>query len=254
MWKYFGTLVNTLTIILGSIIGLALKNRKPSVQKQSKRDPLPSTMMVCLGFCTIFAAASGLSGVESGAQAIVVVASMVLGLLIGYLLRIDDRINALGERLVKNGADTGVANPAAGFVTACLLFCIGSMTILGSFESAANASGGLDLNCHTTLLIKSLLDFTSSVCLSVTYGASVMASAAFVLAFQGGLTLLASAIQPFLNRINALPMINCIGSLILLCIAANLIGVKKIKTADYLPAIFLPILICRVLELFGVAL
>lgn len=254
MWKYFGTLVNTLTIILGSIIGLALKNRKPSVQKQSRRDPLPSTMMVCLGFCTIFAAASGLSGVESGAQAIVVVASMVLGLLIGYLLRIDDRINALGERLVKNGADTGVANPAAGFVTACLLFCIGSMTILGSFESAANASGGLDLNCHTTLLIKSLLDFTSSVCLSVTYGASVMASAAFVLAFQGGLTLLASAIQPFLNRINALPMINCIGSLILLCIAANLIGVKKIKTADYLPAIFLPILICRVLELFGVAL
>lgn len=254
MYKYFGTLVNTLTVVLGSLIGLALKKRRSVAPKAAKRAPLSDTMMVCLGFCTIFAAASGLLGVESGAQAIVVVASMVLGLLIGYFLRIDDRINALGERLVKNSADSAVANPAAGFVTACLLFCIGSMTILGSFESAANGVGALDLNCHTTLLIKSLLDFTSSVCLSVTYGASVMASAAFVLVFQGGLTLLASAIQPFLSRINALPMVNCVGSLILLCIALNLIGLKKIKTADYLPAIFLPILVCWVLSLFGIAL
>lgn len=254
MWKYFGTLINTLTVVLGSLIGLALKNKRPKAQTQTKREPLPSVMMVCLGFCTIFAAASGLLGVESGTQAIVVVASMVLGLLIGYFLRIDDHINALGDRLVRDRGDGGSTNPAAGFVTACLLFCIGSMTILGSFESATNPVGALDLNCHTTLLIKSLLDFTSSMCLSVTYGASVMASAAFVLVFQGGLTLLASAIQPFLNRINALPMVNCVGSLILLCIAMNLIGIKKIKTADYLPAIFLPILICWVLELFGVVL
>ena len=105
-----------------------------------------------------------------------------------------------------------------------------------------------------TLLIKSLLDFVSSTCLSVTYGASVMASAAFVLLFQGGLTLLASFIQPFLIRINALPMVNCVGSLILLSIAMNLIGLKKMKTADYLPALFLPILICALLSNFGVAL
>jgi len=254
MWKYFGTLVNALAVIIGSLIGVALKKRKPASEKKSKRAPLPATMMVCLGFCTIFAAASGLIGVESGTQAIVVVVSMVLGLLIGYILRIDDRINALGDHLVKNNGGATAANPAEGFVTACLLFCIGSMTILGSFEGAMNGPGKLDLNCHTTMLIKSLLDFTSSICLSVTFGASVMASAAFVLLFQGGLTLLASFIQPFLTRINALPMVNCVGSLILLCIAMNLIGVKKIKTADYLPAIFLPILICWIMNAFGVAL
>ncbi|MBQ3574523.1 MAG: DUF554 domain-containing protein [Clostridia bacterium] len=254
MWKYFGTMVNALAVIIGSLIGVALKKRKPSAGKKAKRDPLPATMMVCLGFCTIFAAASGLIGVESGTQAIVVVVSMVLGLLIGYILRIDDRINALGDRFMKKSGDSAAANPAEGFVTACLLFCIGSMTILGSFEGAMNGPGGLDLDCHTTMLIKSLLDFTSSICLSVTFGASVMASAAFVLLFQGGLTLLASFIQPFLTRINALPMVNCVGSLILLCIAMNLIGVKKIKTADYLPAIFLPILICWILSLFGVVL
>ena len=78
-----------------------------------------------------------------------------------------------------------------------------------------------------------------------------MASAAFVILFQGGLTLLASFIQPFLAEINALPMVNCVGSLILLAIAMNLLGVKKSKTADYLPAIFLPILICWALALLG---
>ena len=125
------------------------------------------------------------------------------------------------------------------------------MTILGSFESARNGSGPLDLNCHTTLLIKSLLDLVSSTCLSVTYGASVLASAGFVVLFQGALTLLASNVQPFLNAINALPMVNCVGSLILLTIALNLMDIKKTKTADYLPAIFLPILICWILGRFG---
>lgn len=254
MWKYFGTFVNVLTIVAGSGIGLALRHRgRVRVRTASSREALPDVMMPCLGLCTVFAAASGLLGVESGAQAIVVVASMVLGLLAGYALRLDDRITALGDRMVQRmGGDADAANPAAGFVTACLLFCIGSMTILGAFEGAQNGAGGLEMRCHTTLLIKSLLDFVSSACLSITWGASVMASALFVLLFQGGLTLLASFIQTFLARINALPMINCVGSLILLAIAMNLLGVKKMKTADYLPAIFLPILICWLLTSFGV--
>lgn len=256
MWKYFGTFVNALAVVCGACVGLALRRKgKNKASNDAKRAPLPDTMMQCLGLCTIFAAASGLLGVESGAQAIVVVASMVLGLLLGYALRLDDRIQALGDHLVKRtGGAKDVQNPAAGFVTACLLFCIGSMTILGSFEAAANGSDGLELNCHTTLLIKSLLDFVSSACLSVTYGISVMASAAFVLLFQGGLTLLASFIQPFLAQINALPMVNCVGSLILLAISLNLLNVKKLKTADYLPAIFLPIVLGWVLRLFGVQL
>ncbi len=254
MWKYFGTFVNVLTVILGSCIGLALR-RRGGAAGEARREPLPDVMMACLGLCTVFAAASGLIGVESGAQAIVVVASMVGGLLIGYLLRIDDHINALGDKLAaKAGGGEKLSNPAAGFVTACMLFCIGSMTILGSFEGAQNGPGGLDLNCHTTLLIKSLLDFVSSTCLAATYGASVIASAGFVLVFQGGLTLLASFVQPFLVSINVLPMMNCVGSLILLAIAMNLLGLRKTKTADYLPAIFLPILICALLNLGGIIL
>lgn len=260
MWKYFGVLCNTLTVLLGAGFGLFLRARaqkSPSaaghqIGKLPPREDLSTVMMVCLGFCTISAAVGGLIGVESGEQALVVVVSMVLGFLIGWTLRIDDRLNLLGDKLlekVTHGKAAGVKNPAEGFVTACLLFCIGSMTILGAFESAANPSGALDLDCHTTYLIKSLLDLCSSVCLTVTFGVSVIASAAFVLVFQGVLVMLASTIQPFLVQINAMPAVNCVGSLIILAIAMNIIGIKKIKTADYLPALFLPILICWLMSL-----
>lgn len=252
MWQYFGVLCNTITVLVGSSLGLFLRARAAKAADRVKDDTFPPredlsvAMMVCLGFCTIFAAAGGLVGIESGGQALVVVVSMVLGFLMGWALRIDDRLNLLGDRIlekVSRGKTAGAKNPAEGFVTACLLFCVGSMTILGAFESAANPAGGLALESHTTYLIKSLLDLCSSVCLTMTFGISVMASAAFVLVFQGLLVTLAATIQPFLTQIGVMPVINCVGSLIILGIAMNLMGIKKVKTADYLPALFLPILI-----------
>lgn len=251
MWKYFGVLCNTGTVLLGSCLGLLLRGRAgKKAPAEGGREDLPSVMMVCLGFCTIFAAASGLLGTESGAQALIVVFSMAAGFLIGWALRIDDRLNLLGDRVLarfNSGDNAGRANPAEGVVTAILLFCIGSMTFLGSFTSAANPPGGLVLEYHTTLLIKSMLDFVSATCLTVTFGASVMASAAFVLIFQGLLVALAAQLQPFLERIAVMPVLNCVGSLILLAIAVNLLGLKKIKTADYLPALVIPIFICWIL-------
>ncbi len=262
VWKYFGVICNVITVVLGSSLGLLLKRRAgkkspaeaAAAGKYPPRENLPDTMMVCLGFCSVFAAASGLLEVTSGVQALICVGSMAGGLLIGWVLRLDDRLNRMGDALLEKigGAAEGVSNPAEGFVTACLLFCIGSMTVLGSFESAANPADHLALECHTMLLIKSLLDFVSSTCLSVTYGVSVMASAAFVLVLQGALVALASVLQPFLERTGAMPAVNCVGSMIILTIAVNLIGLKKIKTADYLPALFLPILVCWLLTSFGV--
>ncbi len=249
MWKYFGVICNTITVLMGSGLGLLLRKRSAGGAKTSSRESLPGVMMTCLGFCTIFAAASGLIGVETGAQALIVVFSMAAGLLVGWALRIDDRLNGLGDRLLCrfSSGDADRKNPAEGVVTAVLLFCIGSMTFLGSFQSAANPAGGLELDCHTTLLIKSMLDFVSATCLTVTFGGSVMASAVFVLLFQGLLVALAAQLQPFLERIAVMPPLNCVGSLILLAIAVNLLGLKKIKTADYLPALVLPILICWIL-------
>lgn len=260
MWKYFGVFCNVATVLLGCCLGLFLRSRAAAGAAKAPanggtkalppRENLPEVMMTCLGFCTIFAAASGLLGVENGVQALIVVGSMAAGFLIGWALRIDDHLNLWGDRLLQRTAKSGAPagkNPAEGIVTATLLFCVGSMTFLGSFESAANPAGHLDLNCHTTLLIKSMLDFVSSTCLSVTFGALVLGSAVCVLVFQGALVLLASTIQPFLERIAVMPVMNCVGSLILLAIALNLLGLKKIKTADYLPALVLPIFVCWLL-------
>ena len=263
MWKYFGVLSNVVLVVLGSFLGLLIRGwtrKHPApARKYGKlppQDKLPDSMMVCLGLCTVFAAASGLLGVESGGQALVCVASMVLGLLIGWLLRLDDRLSHLGDVLLERvgGGVPGVQNPAEGVVTATLLFCIGSMAVLGSFESATNPAGHLDLNCHTTLLIKSMLDFVSATCLAVTFGPSVMASAFFVLVYQGALVTMAASIQPFLERTGAMSAVTCVGSLILLAIAMNVMGVRKTKTADYLPALFLPIFICWALTALGVTL
>lgn len=257
MWKYFGVFCNVATVLLGCCLGLILRRRAASAPagaggsgRLPPRESLPEVMMTCLGFCTVFAAASGLVGLQSSVQALIVVGSMAGGFLIGWALRIDDHLNLWGDRLVERVSKNGVPggrNPAEGIVTATLLFCVGSMTFLGSFESAGNPVGHLELSRHTTLLIKSLLDFVSSTCLSVTFGASVLGSAVCVLVFQGLLVALASTLQPFLERIAVMPVLNCVGSLILLAIAVNLIGLKKIKTADYLPALLLPILICWLL-------
>ena len=258
MWKYFGVFCNVITVLLGGCLGLLLRSRadKSSAMVSSPgalppRENLPDVMMVCLGFCTIFAAASGLIGVENGSQALLVVACTAGGFLIGWALRIDDRLNLLGDRILERFSSGGEdqKNPAEGVVTAVLLFCIGSMTFLGSFESAANPAGRLELSCHTTLLIKSMLDFVSATCLTVTFGGSVLASAAFVLVFQGLLVALAAQLQPFLERVAVMPVLSCVGSIILLAIAVNLLGLKKIKTADYLPALVLPILLCWILSL-----
>ncbi|MBQ2619633.1 MAG: DUF554 domain-containing protein [Oscillospiraceae bacterium] len=248
MWKYFGVFCNVATVLLGSGLGLLLRRRTEGGEDPA-RERLPQAMMVCMGFCTVYAAASGLLGTENGTQALIVVFSMAAGLLLGWLLRIDDRLNRLGDRVLARLARAGQtgSNPAEGLVTAVLLFCIGSMTILGAFQSAANPPAALDLDCHTTLLIKSLLDFVSATCLTVSFGPSVMASALFVLLFQGLLVALAAQLQPFLERIAVMPILNCVGSLILLAIAVNLLGLKKIKTADYLPALVIPVLICWIL-------
>lgn len=263
MWKYFGVFSNTVLVLIGGSLGLIMRARaKKSAGARTEmtgknglppREDLQTAMMVCLGFCTIFSAASGLLGVESGAQALICVGSMVVGFLIGWALRIDDRLNLLGDSIMRrfSAVEEGRKNPAEGVVTATLLFCIGSMTFLGSFEGATNPAGALDLSCHTTLLIKSMIDCVAATCLAVTFGASVLGSAACVLVFQGLLVLLASTLQPFLEQIGAMPVINCVGSMILLTISMNLLGLRKIKTADYLPALFLPILICWLISLAG---
>lgn len=220
-----GVITNVVTVLLGSAIGLLCKKGIPG--------KLADAIMMGIGLCTI---CIGVTGLLDGNNALVTIISMVFGAVVGTLLDIDKRINTLGEwvqsRFKKqDGKNVSVAE---GFVTASLLFCVGSMTIVGSLNAGIN-------NDYEMLFTKSVLDFVSSMMLSVSLGIGVMLASVFVLVFQGALVLLAELLAEPLMASGAIGELNCIGSLLILALGLNLIKITKIKVANYLPAlIFAP--------------
>ena len=225
-----GVLVNTITVIIGSCVGLLLKKGIPQ--------RLTTAIMLGIGLCTIYI---GIDGMMAGENTLVLIVSMVLGALVGTWLDLDGKIQALGDwiegKFNHNQSENGTTQVslAQGFVTAALLFCVGSMTIVGSLN--AGISGDNEM-----LFTKSLLDLISSSMLAASLGLGVLLSAVFVLVFQGALVLLASVLAPFLTTA-AIAELTCCGSVLILALGLNLIGLTKFKVADYLPAlVFVPIL------------
>ncbi|MFA7660927.1 MAG: DUF554 domain-containing protein [Anaerovoracaceae bacterium] len=215
-----GVLVNTATVIIGSLIGLLFKK---SISRR-----FTDAIMLGIGLCTIYI---GISGALEGENTLILILSIVLGAAMGTGLDMDKRINDLGDWIEKRfkKADGNSVSVAEGFVTASLLFCIGAMTIVGSLNAGLTGDNEM-------LFTKSLLDLISSLILSVSLGVGVMFAAAFVFAFQGSIVLLAQSLQPILTD-SAIAEITCAGSLLILALGLNLIGLTKIKVANYLPAI-----------------
>ena len=230
-FKYSGVLFNTLTVILGSLIGLAFKRAIPK--------KLTDAMMCAIGICTLYIGISGAISAGGDAQAnpIIPVIAIAVGVALGTLVNIDGALGALGEAVEKRFSKKGGADGkiAEGFVSACLLFCVGSMTVVGGLN--AGISGD-----NTLYFTKSILDFVSSMALSVTLGVGVLFSASFVLLFQGALVLGAGLVEPLLTN-HMICEMNCTGSLLILVIGLNLIGITKIKVADYLGAILMAMLL-----------
>ncbi len=217
----FSVFVNTATVLLGSLIGLLCKKGIPQ--------RLSDAVMTGIGLCTLVI---GITGVFSGENTLVLILSIVLGVIVGELLDLDGRVNRLVERVAGKAAGAGkAAQISQGFITACLLFCIGAMTIVGSLNAGLRGD-------HEMILTKSLLDFISSMMLSATLGIGVLFSAAFVLVFQGAIVLLAQYLAPILSD----PVINeltCAGSLMILALGLNIIGITKIKVINFIPALVL---------------
>ena len=215
-------IVNTLTVIIGSAIGLLLKKGIP--------ERITETLMKGIGLCTLYI---GWSGTLKGENTLVLILSMALGTLIGEGLDLDDKLNrfatGMENRFKKGGEKISLAE---GFVTASLLFCVGAMTIVGSLQ--AGLSGDYEM-----LFTKSVLDLISSM---------IFASSLGIL-FQGGIVLLAQFVAPFLTDAVIAEMV-CSGSLIIFALGLNIIGITKLKVINYLPAIFLPIVLCPVMANF----
>ena len=222
-----GTIVNTIAVIIGGLIGLLLKKGLPS--------RISDAVMTGVALCTIYI---GISGCLDGKNALITVLSIAVGAVIGTLFDLDGKLNRLGESLEKKfkNPTSEKTSVAEGFVSASLLFCVGAMTIVGSLQS------GLTGN-HEMLFTKSLLDFISSIVFASTMGVGVILSGVFVFVYQGAITLLSSFVSPFLSDAVVAEM-TCAGLLLLIGLGLNLLGVTKIKIMNYIPAIFLPILFC----------
>lgn len=223
-----GTYVNVIAVLLGGIIGLLLK--------KGLSERITDTLMKGLGLCTIFL---GISGSLEGKNSMILIISIVVGALIGEGLRLEDRINHFGqflEKKVRKGASDKVS-VAEGFVTASLLFCVGAMTIVGALQS------GLTHN-YEMLFNKSILDFVAAVIFASTLGIGVLFSAGFVLVYQGAITLLAQWLEPFLTDVMICEM-TCAGSVLIIGLGLNMLGLTKLKVMNYVPAVFLPILLCH---------
>ena len=163
---------------------------------------------------------------------LVVILSLAMGSILGELLRIEDRLehlgNWIGSRLSKN--DKGIAK---GFVSASLLYCVGAMAIVGSMES------GLSGN-HQTLYAKSVLDGIGSVLFASTLGIGVLFSAVSVFVYQGLITVSASSLKQFLVP-EVVSQMSSVGGLLILAIGIGLLEIQKIKIGNMLPAIFIPL-------------
>ncbi len=223
-----GTLVNTATVMIGSVIGLFLGNLLP--------ERLRDTVMKGLGLCTLFI---GVTGMLDGGNALITIISVAVGAVIGELCDLDGRLNRFADgleaRFKRDGKGPSIAE---GFVTASLVFCVGAMTIVGALND------GLTGN-HEMLFTKATLDFVSSMIFASSLGIGVLFAAVSVLVLEGGIACLASLVAPVLQQnASTIPEMTVVGSVLIMGLGLNILGITKLKVMNYLPAIFLPILLC----------
>lgn len=222
-----GSLVNMLAIFAGCFVGVTLGRFIP----EHFNTAIVKGIALCV-FCI------GVEGMLAGSNVLVAILSIVLGVIVGELLDLDGRIYALGDwvehRFAKRKSKHSVSE---GFVNASLLFCVGAMAIMGALDS------GLTGN-HSTLYAKATIDGVTSIVYGSTMGVGVALSGIAVFLYQGLITLCASFIAPFLSD-PVIAEMKCVGSLLIVGLSFNVLGITKIKVMNYVPAVFFPILLCR---------
>lgn len=219
-----GTIVNTISIILGSLIGIMLKNG--FIKEKSE------AIMSALGLSVLII---GLQGVIQYQSPLKLIVSLALGVLIGEMLDLDQQMNRFARIIEKRFTKGNDNRFVQGFVGASILFGVGAMSIVGAIQS------GMDSN-ETVLYIKSLLDFVSSIVYASTFGWGVLFSSFVILIYQGLITVLSSIITPFLNEV-VLSDISAVGSALVMAIGLNMLNITKLKLANFLPAILVIIIL-----------
>lgn len=235
-----GTLVNVVTVLIGAGVGVLLGARFPERVRQ--------TVMAALGIMTLVV---GVSMALPG-NVLIVLFSMLLGGIVGELLDVDGKLNALGRWLEARFAREGDAgNFTRGFVTASLVFCVGPMTILGSIQDGLTGD-------YRLLAIKSLLDLFSALAFASTLGVGVAFAAVTVLLVQGGIALVAMLVGASVGTVAGdaawIVQMTATGGAVIIGIALLLLDLKRVRVANFIPAILIAPLIQVGLEYFRIAL
>lgn len=224
------TIVNAVAIVVGTSLGLVLRTRLA--------DRYRTVVFTGVGVASLLI---GISMALQTQRFLYLVLALIIGGIAGTALRIHEAVHALGVRLRRSfdsvgdlGAQQQIGESATerfaeGFLTASVLFCVGAMAIIGSFEAGVEGDAQL-------LLVKSVMDGTIAVFLTAAYGLGVGFSALTVLVYQGVLTLVAGAVAPFVSPL-MLSEVSGVGGAMVVMIGLNLLELSHIKTADYLPAL-----------------
>lgn len=216
-----GTLVNFSAIIAGSIVGILLKNGVP--------EKISNTIMQGLSLCIVFI---GISGAIKGSNTLLIIISMVIGGLIGELIDLDNLLQKLGDKIEDKFKGKGI-KISEGFVTTSLMFCVGSMAIVGSLQSGLEGD-------HKILFAKSIIDGIASIIFASSLGIGVMLSSLSVLIYQGAITLGAASLKVILIQ-SVITDMTAVGSLLIIGLGLNMLNITKIKVANLLPAVVIPI-------------
>ena len=221
-----GSIVNGAAIAAGGFAGLFVGKLLP--------DRMQKTLMSALALVVIGIAVPGISDSQ---KLLVPILSMVLGTVLGELLDLDSAVIRLGDWLQRKTGGRGKFTD--GFVNGTMVFAVGAMSIMGALNSGLQGD-------HTVLLSKSVIDGVSSVIFASTLGVGVLFSSVPVFLLEALITLLASLLAPLLGA-DVLAEISSVGSLLILAISLNMLGVTKIRVLNLVPAMFFPLLLCKFL-------
>lgn len=231
-----GTIVNAIAILLGGSLGLLLKNGI----KERYRVIIIQAQGIAVVFVGVSGAITNLQ--EEGAHPLLFLISLTIGALIGEWIDIERRLEQVGE-FIEGKMKTSSSNVALGFATASLLYCIGTMAILGSIESGINGD-------HSILYVKSILDGVMSIILASSLGLGVLFSAVSVVIYQGSITMCAMWLQPFITA-DMLREIGIVGGILITIIGLNLLEITKIKVGNMLPAVVVPVIYYAIMGFFN---
>jgi len=225
----FGVLVNSIGVIVGCGIGLLLGKAMPQHMGKLIMEGIALVIMYI-----------GISGALSGQNALVLILSMVLGAVLGAFLDLDGKLhrlaNYLEQRIKKRGQQNSLAE---AFVTTTIIMCTGAMAVIGPLQSTLAGD-------NSTIFAKATIDSIAAIIFSSTMGAGVALTSISLFVYQGFFALAGGLLEPVLSNY-AIAEITCAGSVLLIGLGLNMLGLTKLKIMNLLPAVFMPMLLCLII-------